>query len=352
MKISLVKKAAICSVIYSIAAMGIVLYLSAGKGAEVSNAEQDEVQKTVLYIKEEPGRHLLAFAVGESDSSYLRIPLPEECKAEDIVIENHYMDQELCILIKNADEAFYEESVLSGNLNMIEQGDYETIEEGIKLNFKLTGIFEYRSILENNNLYIGFLSPREVYDRIVVIDPACGGLNTGYDVEGLQEKSISLQIAGKLKEKLDKTDIKVYYTRVDDVNPEEEQRVRLANETRADMYIRIQVNADEDSSVYGISTVYNSGYFIPGFGSMELADALEREVAAYVRGKELGLVEAQARDYALRHITVPAAAIQVGCITNDQEASLLGREEYCDRLATGIYNAIMSIYDEELQGEN
>ena len=250
MESSLIKKAAIGSVIYSIAATGIILYLSAGKVVTISDVAQDEVQKT--EVSEVSDQHLLTFALGESNTSYLRIPLPEGCKAEDIVIENHYMDQELCVLVANNDEEFYKENVISGNRDMVEQGNYEVSEEGIKLNFQLSGIFEYRTILENNDLYISFLSPKEMYDRIIVIDPACGGSNTGYEADGLLEKSINLQIAKMLKEKLDKTDIKAYYTRIDDVNPEEEDRVRLANETKADMYIRIQVNSHEDTSVYGL----------------------------------------------------------------------------------------------------
>lgn len=347
MKSSLIKKAAIGSVIYAIAAIGIILYLSAGKVVTISNVAQDEVQNTKV-LQEASDLHLLTFAIGESNTSYLRIPLPEGCKAEDIVIENHYMDQELCVLIANNDEGFYEENMISGNRDMVEQGNYEVSEDGIKLNFQLSGIFEYRTILENNDLYISFLSPREMYDRIIVIDPACGGSNTGYEADGLLEKNINLQIAKMLKEKLDKTDIKAYYTRIDDVNPEEEDRVRLANETKADMYIRIQVNSDEDSSVYGLLAVYNGNYFIPGFGSVELADVLEREVTTSVKGRALGLSEAQAQDYVLRHITIPAAAIKVGCITNDQEAGLLERDEYCDRIAAGIYNAVMRIYEENL----
>ena len=57
---------------------------------------------------------------------------------------------------------------------------------------------------KNNNLYVSFLSPKEVYDKIVVIDPACGGGNDGLVVEGIREKDITLEIAQKLKEKLDK----------------------------------------------------------------------------------------------------------------------------------------------------
>lgn len=43
---------------------------------------------------------------------------------------------------------------------------------------------------------------------------------------------------------------------------------------------------------------------------------------------------------------VPAAAVKVGCITNRQEAALLVREEYQDRIAKGIYNAIIKVLEQ------
>ena len=228
----------------------------------------------------------------------------------------------------------------------IVQGAFEPEKEGVKLKFQLTGIFEYRTILENNDLYISFLSPREVYDRIVVIDPACGGMNAGYEQDGIREKDISLQIAAKLKEKLDETDIKAYYTRMDDSNPGEEMRAALANDAKADIYIRIQADASEDSSVYGITTVYNGDFFIPGFGNLELADSLEKEVVTSVSGKALGLMEAEATEHAVRHVMVPAAAVKAGFLTNQQEAALLVREEYQDKIAEGIYNAIIKVLEQ------
>lgn len=348
MQLDLMKKTVAASVVFTIAAMGLILYLSAGKVITISNVAQDEVRGAALQTSEESDAPLLTFAAEESNTDYLRIPLPKECKAENIEIQNHYMDQELCVIVGNAPRDFYAENAISGNREMIEQGRYEVQKGGVELRFQLTGIFEYRTILENNDLCISFLSPKEMYDKIVVIDAAFGGTDAGNSANGLKEKNINLKVAQKLKEKLDKSDMKVYYTRMEDVNPTEEARVKLANGTKADMYIRIQVAACEDSSVYGAEAVYNEDYFIPGFGSIELADALEREVVTSIKGKALGLVPAQKEDYALRHITIPAAAISVGCITNKQEAILLGREEYCDRIATGIYNAIMKVYDEQL----
>lgn len=348
MRHDLMKKMAVFSSIFCVAALGIIFYLSANKVITISNVAQDEVQKSEAdRIKSEAEeKQILTFVLGKSDTSYLRIPLPEGCKAEDIVIENHYMDQELCVIVKGAEESFYASNAISGNREMITEGKYETQEEGTKLIFQLTGIFEYRTILENNDLYVSFLSPKEVYDKIVVIDPACGGTNSGLVADGLKEKDITLQVAKKLKDKLDNNkDIKVYYTRMDDVNPGEQERVLLANEIRADMYIRIQVDSNEDTNVYGTTTIYNGDYFIPGFGSVELADALEREVVTSIKGKALGLSEAGAQEYAIRNVTIPAAAVKVGCISNKQEATLLGREEYQQKIADGIYNAIISIYE-------
>lgn len=344
--------------------MSVILYLSMNKTIVISEVAQDEmvedtqddmedVQGQEQEQEQEKGTeadgNVLTFVLGKSDTSYLRVPLPEECGAEDIVIENHYMDQELCVIVNDAEESFYVDHAISGNRDMVRQGIYEETREGIRLTFHLTGIFECHTILENNDLYISFLNPREVYDRIVVIDPAWGGKNTGVSVGGLLEKDINLNVAKKLKEKLDKTDIKAYYTRMDDVYPDEESRVQLANETRADMYIRIQADFNEDSSVYGTTALYNGDYFIPGFGSVELADALEREVVTSIKGKALGLSEASANDYALRNVTVPAAAVKSGCITNKQEAILLGREDYQEKIAEGIYQAIIKIYEGNFQ---
>lgn len=342
-------KTAVYSLIFSIAAMGIILYMSAHKVITIANVAQDEVLENAAVkdaVTDESMERNLIFQLGDADSSYLRIPLPAGCKADDIIIENHYMDKELWVFVPKAEENFYMENFISGNREAVAGGIYEIAEEGTMLNFRLTGIYECRTILENENLYISFLAPKEVNDKIVVIDAAGGGSDAGYTAEGLKEKDITLQIARKLKLKLDESDIKVYYTRMDDISSTEAERIALGNETKADMYIRIEAAYSSDTSVYGTEAVYNGDYFIPGFGSIELADCLEREVATAIKGKALGLTEAEQDDYILRKATVPAATIRVGYLSNAQEAILLGREEYTDKIATGIYNAIIKIYEE------
>ncbi|MCI7041983.1 MAG: N-acetylmuramoyl-L-alanine amidase [Lachnospiraceae bacterium] len=349
MQQKLMKKTAVFSAIFFLISMGIIIYMSVSKVITIEGVAQDEVNEVTVAKEDgtgEDAKRNLTFQLGEADSSYLRIPLPEGCKADDIMIENHYMDKELWIFVPSTEKDFYEQNAISGNREAIEQGTFENRKEGIALNFRLTGIYECRTILENENLYISFLAPGEVYDKIIVIDPAGGGDAKGIFTETQAEKDIALEIARKLKVKLDESDIKAYYTRMDDVNSQEEDRIALGNETKADMYIRIEVNEAKDTGVYGITAVYNGDYFIPSFGNIELADCLEREVTTSVKGKALGLVSAGEKDVVLEKLTVPAATIKVGYLSNSQEAILLSRDEYQDKIATGIYDAITKIYAE------
>jgi N-acetylmuramoyl-L-alanine amidase len=264
----------------------------------------------------------------------------------DITIENHYLNEEMWIVLANVDGGFYAENFISGNRETVKGGIYETGSDSVTLKFALDNIYEYRGTMENGNIYVEFFAPREINDRIVVIDPAYGGNESGLTVNELLEKEIVLKIALKLTALLDQTDIKVYYTRLDDNNLSEETRVRLANNTKADMLIRIETDGAEDSATYGTTAVYNENFFIPRFGSIELANILETEVVLSIRGKAVGLVPATANDYVISNATVPAATIKVGYLTNAQEALLLNRDDYLEKIAQGIYNAIMKVYEE------
>ena len=355
MQQKLMRKTAWLVLFFSVVAIGTMIGLSTTKVITITEVAQDEVIRTENHVSQtdpaaEEEENQLSFESGTA-TDYLCIPLPEGSEAEDITIENHYMEKELYLFIRNGEETFYEEHSLKGNRSAVKSGFYHKTADGTALVLELTQIYEYRTILEDRELYISFLNPREIYNQIVVIDPSCGGGNHGKEANGITEKDLTLQIAEKLKEKLDESDIKVYYTRMDDVNPGKEQRIDLANEVRADMYIAISADYREEETIYGASTVYNDEYFIPGFGSVELADLLERELTSEIKTKALGL-EKVSSDNSLCYATVPAAEVRVGCISNKQEAILLNREDYIEKIANGIYNAIISSYETYLKEES
>ena len=287
----------------------------------------------------------LVFELGSADTNYLIIPVPAGTEKKDVTIENHYLNDEMRIIIEGVANDFYATNSISGNRKNIISGSYENAGDHIILKLNLNNIYEYYSIMEGDKIYVEFVPPREMHDKIIVIDPAYGGSERGIVANNLAEKDVVLAIALKLKELLDTTDYKVYYTRTADNDVNEEKRVRVANNTRAYMLIRIECDSNEDSLVNGTTTIYSS-YFIPHFGSPDLADILEKEVVSNIRGKAIGLHLATADDYVIMNATVPAAAIKVGHLTNAQEASLLGRDDYLDKIAQGIFNAIRTVFDD------
>ena len=358
---------AIYCFVFVATAMGAMLYYSANKIIVVADVAQDEVIRSeehnevqgvqeVQEIQEVKPvvteKNQILIDRDSQNTNYFCIPLPESVRAEEVTVENHYMDRELWISIEPKEMAgldkFYEGNSVYGNSESVLDGHFEVEGQRVCLRFKLTDVYEYHSIFEDNTLYVDFMAPKEAYDKIIVIDPAYGLDDSGVSIETVNAKVITLEIARALKTKLDETDIKVYYTRMDDSNPNAESRVGLASATKADMLIRIEVAGAESSKEYGTEAVYNSRFFIPGFGSIELADLLEREVVTAISGKANGLLEAAEDDIVICDATVPAAAIKVGYLTNGQEAILLQREDYIQRIAEGIYQAIVKAYDEQL----
>lgn len=354
----LMKVTAVYTVLFSACVFAVIFYYLANNSAKIESITPgDTVQLTETAIQENEknkvesllNQNSIIFEQNGQEMNYFCIPLHESVKAEGIMIENHYMDKELWVSIKQEEdsdfESFYRAQGVYGNREAVSEGYFENSDGIFWIKFKLNNIYEYHSIFEDNKLYVEFVSPKEVYDRIVVIDPAYGGEVTGAVSGELNGKDVSLGIARALKEKLDKTDIKVYYTRMDDSNPSDENRIDLTNTVKADLMIRIEVNENEDTKIYGTEAVYNSKFFIPDFGNSELADLLERNVATQISGKANGLVASTDEDIVINSATVPAAAIRVGYVSNAQEAILLNREDYREKIAEGIFQAIMARYE-------
>ncbi|MDE7017529.1 MAG: N-acetylmuramoyl-L-alanine amidase [Lachnospiraceae bacterium] len=365
----LMKRTAICTAVFAVFAFVLIFCFASPQKADVGDAGQEEVAHNDVWHNNDmvqdvpyeentaPGngrgdaqdKNSIIFEQNTQEMNYFCIPIPADVKAENVMIENHYIDKELWVSIKQAPEEdysqFYQARGVSGNRGAVVDGYYESGTDTFWLKFMLTELYEYHSIFEDNHLYIDFVSPKEAYDRIVVIDPAYGGSATGAVSGDLTGKQVTLDIVRALKKKLDGTDMKVYYTRMDDSNPSDESRIALANAVKADMMIRIEVNENEDTKVYGTEAVYNSKFFIPGFGSVELADLLEREVVTAISGKANGLVDATEEDIVINQATVPAATIRVGYVSNGQEVILLGREDYIEKIAEGIYQAILAAYE-------
>ncbi|MBD5464447.1 MAG: N-acetylmuramoyl-L-alanine amidase [Lachnospiraceae bacterium] len=335
----------LCSGILGMLAMTVMVaycVLRGGRGMEqpqpsLAKEEEQELVGDLEAIYEE----------SSTASQYLCIPLEEAIKEEQVSIENDLMAQRLTITISGLEKDYFYTHKLSGNIESIQEIAYQSNMADSRLIIAYGDILEFESAFDEGHLYISFVPPREKYDKIIVIDPAHGGDENGICVEKLIEKEVTLDIAMRLKALLDKTDIKVYYTRLSDEKKSMEQIIRMVNGTKADMFLSIHGALEEtDTSIYGITSYYNETFFIPNFSSADFAYLVEEKVTKSASAKALGLKAGEESMYLVRKAEVPVALVEVGYFSNRQERILLSKEDYKDRIAKGLYEAIIASYEQ------
>lgn len=272
---------------------------------------------------------------------YLRVYLPEGAKKSDIEITQDYVNRKLNIAISNAGDDYLKSPPIVGSCNHIADVNWWTEGGTSHIELHLDGVYEYDATCEGNQLIVKFIHPKELYDKVIVVDAGHGGSHPGTNRNDVLEKDITLDIVLYLKELLDKSDIKVYYTREDDVNPSFEQRVQLANEVRADYFVSVHINADERSRESNGTEVL---YHTPDVRSKKFAQICVDEVSETLESKNRGIINGDSI-YIVRNSNVPVALIEVGFLSNNTEYTLLCSEAYKKKTAEGIYNAIIQAYE-------
>lgn len=343
----LIKKTAIGSTLFAIGASIILFQLPNQAMVEtvMKQTSENHVQnsKTSANYFDKISQ---AIKSNEGVKSYLSIPLPDDVKEDDITIENSYIDQTILITIDHVDEKFFDDNKLKGSSDHISDIVYGSSGGLAKIELDLDSVYEYHSEMVDNSLNLSFITPKSMYDKIVVIDAGHGGRDNGTEHYNIAEKEINLDIVLKLKELLDKSDIKAYYTRLDDTKPSNASRVNLANSVDADFFISVHNNGDRTaSSSAGTEVLYHDTEQDKEYGSKWLAQLCQDELIKQLGSRDRGLVSGSDIKI-IRLSNVPAALVEVGFITNKSEARKLGNDSYQEKAAKGIFNAIKKAYEE------
>lgn len=171
--------------------------------------------------------------------------------------------------------------------------------------------------------------------RTIVIDPGHGGSDSGAVSEGMLEKHINLQISRKVKQKLLQQGYTVIMTREQDEAVTLEERVRISNDSNADLFVSIHQNAIEDSVTHGIETWFERG----NKDSKELANKIQGSIAGLTGEKNRGIKDSTSY-HVTRNNNAPSVLVECGFITSDYERPLLSMDEYQEKIADGIVEGI------------
>lgn len=161
----------------------------------------------------------------------------------------------------------------------------------------------------------------------------------------LPEYEVTLQIATNLQKRLEAAGVKVIMTRTtNDVSISNSERAIIANNAKADLFIRIHCDGSTDSAASGISTLYpgstqwSSGIAAP---SKSAANSVQSAVVAATGAVSRGAI-ARTDQTGFNWAKVPAVTVECGFMTNPVEDKLLASPHYQDKLAEGMTNGIMA----------
>ena len=181
----------------------------------------------------------------------------------------------------------------------------------------------------------------------VVIDAGHGGIDGGANKDGILEKNINLDIAGKVRPQLEQNGYAVVMTREEDValDPRDQSgrsrhqrdlnaRANAINASGAMIFLSIHVNWATRSGADG-SIVYYGKKFPE---SLELALCIQRKLNAMsADGHARTVHEPQTeRFFLLGTSEIPGVLIETAFLSNPEEFRLLCAEEFRSKLADAI----------------
>ena len=174
----------------------------------------------------------------------------------------------------------------------------------------------------------------------VVLDPGHGGSDSGAIAldNKYYEKTINLEVAKLIQEKLTKKNVYVYMTRTKDETLTLEDRVNYSNEISPDIYVSIHANSTLQEVSYGLETHYFKD------DSLELANTIHSHFASAKNLKKWETLDRgvmKSRFYVINHTEAPSVLIEIGFISNKIERDKLDTKERKEQVADSIVKGIL-----------
>jgi N-acetylmuramoyl-L-alanine amidase len=169
---------------------------------------------------------------------------------------------------------------------------------------------------------------------VVVIDAGHGGFDRGgIPSQRIAEKTMTLDVALRLRKKLLDAGYRVVMTRDSDVFVPLAERAAIANSNYNAIFICIHFNSATRAEANGIETYYYRR------DAMALAANIHQNVIAGAPSENRGI--RRRGYYVLRKTTSPAVLVECGFLTNPAEGQLALTSTYRDKLAEEITRGIL-----------
>lgn len=185
--------------------------------------------------------------------------------------------------------------------------------------------------------------------KIIVIDPGHGGKDPGTISDTTYESNINLAISKALEIELSKAGATVILTRNDEYDlsvpnarwrkkSDFDNRINLINDSKADIYLSIHLNYLTNSAYYGPQVFYDNK------DTENLATIIQNTLNTNLN-TDRKIKPIPSKTYMYDKLNVPGVLIECGFLSNPSEKSKLITEEYQQKLAILIKDALISYFN-------
>ena len=275
----------------------------------------------------------------DKNANVLYLDKKEKIDTGSVKFEDHYLDGYFDVTLPGDYESDYGYGTYDVKGTVVENIEVSTKGGNTTFRFKQNRISAYEVADEGDSYAIRVKNPKEVYDKVLLLDAGHGGKDPGTSGNGMQEKNLNLTIAQKIAQKLQGSGIKVYMTRDSDVYPENSTRAKTANDI-ADLMVSIHMNSGPETA-NGTETLYQVHANDNGarLTSKQLAEILQGKVVSATGNTNRG-AKLWTDVLILNRTTVPAVIVEVIFITNTGDALKISNPAYQDQVAQAIADGI------------
>lgn len=194
-----------------------------------------------------------------------------------------------------------------------------------------------------------------VSNKVIVLDAGHGKPDEGaQSSNGTTEAETNLKITLKVQSLLEQSGATVVLTRSDENAiydlgkttlrqkkiSDIHNRVKIGNESSADIFVSIHLNKISQQQYYGWQCFYKQN----DEKSTALAKSLQENLNDSIQKENKRVSMKLDNVYIIKHVEIPISIVECGFLSNPEEETQLLSDDYQNRLAWGIYNGIMDYF--------
>lgn len=208
------------------------------------------------------------------------------------------------------------------------------------------------SLSSNTFSKVQLASSTPISNHTIIIDAGHGSPDGGATgLDGSIESDLNLDIVLKLQNLLESSNCTVILTRSDengiyeaDSNTIREKkvsdmknRVNIANNSNAEIFVSIHMNKLEQTQYSGWQTFYKN----QDEKSRQIAERIQLSLNNFIKKPNSREIKSISGIYLTKNVEIPLVLVECGFLSNAEENKLLQTDSYQNELAWSIYIGLM-----------